>query len=46
VPQQPLGAWRGGGFLPRFPESLENSDLLLVMRAACSAMYPLIATLN
>ena len=38
MPQQPLDAWRGEGFLPRFPESLEDLDLLLVMRAACSAM--------
>jgi len=27
----PLDAWRGGGFLPRLPESLEELDLLLVM---------------
>jgi putative transposase len=33
VPQQPLDAWRGEGFLPRFPESLEDFDLLLVMLA-------------
>jgi hypothetical protein len=38
VPQQPLDAWWGGGFPPRFPKSLENVDLLLVMRAAYSAM--------
>ena len=29
--QAPLDAWRGGGFLPRLPESLEELDLLLVM---------------
>lgn len=31
--QAPLDAWRGGGFLPRLPESLEDLDLLLVMPA-------------
>jgi hypothetical protein len=48
VPQQPLDAWRGEGFLPRCPESLEDLDLLLVMRAAPRAArrYPLIATLS
>jgi putative transposase len=29
----PLEAWRGEGFLPRLPESLEDLDLLLVMHA-------------
>ena len=29
----PLDAWRGCGFLPRSPESLEDLDLLLVMLA-------------
>ena len=29
----PLEAWRGTGFLPRLPESLEELDLLLVMHA-------------
>jgi putative transposase len=29
----PLEAWRGAGFLPRLPESLEDLDLLLVMHA-------------
>lgn len=29
--QAPLDAWRGRGFLPRLPESLESLDLLLVM---------------
>src|SRR5262249_50092968 len=29
----PLDAWRGTGFLPRLPESLEDLDLLLVMHA-------------
>ena len=28
-----LDAWRGGGFLPRSPESLQDLDLLLVMLA-------------
>ncbi|MBY0257421.1 Mu transposase C-terminal domain-containing protein [Methylobacterium sp.] len=32
--QTPLDGWRGGGFLPRLPESLEDLDLLLVMLAA------------
>ena len=31
--QTPLDAWRGQGFLPRCPESLEELDLLLVMHA-------------
>ena len=31
--QVPLDAWRGRGFLPRLPESLEDLDLLLVMHA-------------
>jgi len=31
--QTPLDAWRGNGFLPRLPESLEELDLLLVMHA-------------
>ncbi len=31
---RPLDAWRGKGFLPRLPESLEELDLLLVMHAA------------
>ena len=31
--QAPLDAWRGEGFLPRLPESLEDLDLLLVMHA-------------
>jgi hypothetical protein len=48
VPQRPLDAWRGGGNLPRFPGSLEDLDLLLVMRAAPRAAqwHPLIATLS
>ena len=29
----PLEAWRGQGFLPRLPDSLEELDLLLVMHA-------------
>jgi putative transposase len=29
----PLDAWRGTGFLPRLPDSLEELDLLLVMHA-------------
>src|SRR4051794_17733759 len=29
----PLDAWRGHGFLPRLPETLEELDLLLVMHA-------------
>lgn len=33
IRQTPLDAWRGGGFLPRLPESLEDLDLLLVMHA-------------
>jgi putative transposase len=31
--QPPLDAWRGKGFLPRLPETLEELDLLLVMHA-------------
>ena len=31
--QTPLDAWRGKGFLPRLPETLEALDLLLVMHA-------------
>ena len=31
--ETPLDAWRGQGFLPRSPESLEDLDLLLVMLA-------------
>ena len=31
--QRPLDSWRGGGFLPRSPESLQDLDLLLVMLA-------------
>src|SRR2546426_6336748 len=33
LPISPLDAWRGAGFLPRLPESLEDLDLLLVMHA-------------
>jgi putative transposase len=29
----PLDVWRGTGFLPRLPDSLEDLDLLLVMHA-------------
>ncbi len=29
--ETPLDAWRGNGFLPRVPETLEELDLLLVM---------------
>jgi putative transposase len=29
----PIDSWRGEGFLPRLPESLEDLDLLLVMHA-------------
>jgi putative transposase len=29
----PLDAWRGTGFLPRLPDSLEDLDLLLVLHA-------------
>lgn len=32
--ETPLDAWRGGAFLPRLPDSLEDLDLLLVMHAA------------
>jgi hypothetical protein len=50
VPQQPLDAWRGGGFLPRFPESLEDFDLLLgyARQAAPRAArwHPSITTLS
>jgi putative transposase len=31
--QTPLDAWRGRGFLPRVPETVEEIDLLLVMHA-------------
>lgn len=31
--QTPLDAWRGKGFLPRLPETLEELDFLLVMHA-------------
>jgi putative transposase len=31
--ETPLDAWRGTGFLPRLPDSLEDLDLLLVMHA-------------
>jgi len=31
--QAPLDAWRGQGFLPRLPDSLEELDLLLIMHA-------------
>lgn len=31
--ETPLDAWRGQGFLPRLPDSLEDLDLLLVMHA-------------
>ena len=31
--QTPLDAWRGNGFLPRLPDSVEELDLLLVMHA-------------
>jgi len=31
--ETPLDAWRGDGFLPRSPESLQDLDLLLVMLA-------------
>ena len=31
--ERPLDAWRGHGFLPRSPESLQDLDLLLVMLA-------------
>src|SRR5215831_12813364 len=31
--QTPLDAWRGHGFVPRLPDSLEELDLLLVMHA-------------
>jgi putative transposase len=33
IGRTPLEAWRGEGFLPRLPDSLEDLDLLLVMRA-------------
>ena len=31
--ETPLDAWRGRGFLPHLPDSLEDLDLLLVMHA-------------
>jgi putative transposase len=31
--ETPLDAWRGNGFLPRVPKTLEELDLLLVMHA-------------
>jgi putative transposase len=31
--ETPLEAWRGTGFLPRLPDSLEDLDLLLLMHA-------------
>jgi putative transposase len=31
--EPPLEAWRGTGFLPRLPDTLEDLDLLLVMHA-------------
>lgn len=34
IGQAPLDAWRGGGFLPRLPDTLEDLDRLLVMLAA------------
>jgi len=34
IGQAPLDAWRGGGFLPRLPDTLEDLDLLLVMFSA------------
>ncbi len=33
IGETPLVAWRGSGFLPRSPESLQDLDLLLVMLA-------------
>ena len=33
IGRAPLDAWRGHGFLPRLPETLEELDLLLVMHA-------------
>jgi putative transposase len=33
IDETPLAAWRGEGFLPRLPESLEELDLLLIMHA-------------
>jgi putative transposase len=38
IRQTPLDAWRGKGFLPRLPESLEELDLLLVMHAKPSTV--------
>lgn len=33
IGQTPLDAWRGRGFLPRLPDSLEDLDLLLILHA-------------
>lgn len=33
IGETPIAAWRGSGFLPRSPESLQELDLLLVMLA-------------
>jgi putative transposase len=33
IGETPLDAWRGEGFLPRLPDSLEDLDLLLILHA-------------
>jgi putative transposase len=33
IGESPLNAWRGRGFLPRLPDTLEDLDLLLILHA-------------